>query len=274
MKTNKIILSQSFIKAMNHGMDIPELEDQKDVKCPAKAQAVYLHGYKSLPSEAMNYGNFLETILWGATGDGEVATIPRKNDGITKKVVQTRIEQQAYLLKNRWMKEMGMTDMVLHPTINVSLGERYVFRARMDFYSSMVDGNEYHPRVIGDLKLTQSIHTTFGPFAWGAPQTMDHTQAVAYSWAYAQKYKEWVPFYYVVLSHGKVGDYLKVRVMMDNLKVGEFKLAMSRTVDLIENYSASGKPWPKIPSDANCKGCPIKNTCEMYRIGGRTVKVY
>lgn len=270
---NKIILSQSFIKAMNHGREPDELEQQDDPKCPAKAQAIYMHGYKSYPSEAMNLGNFLETILWGKTGEGEVATIPRKEDGITKRVVQVRIEQQAYLFKNRWMKEMGMTDFVHHPTIFVSLGERYRFRARMDFYSSMVDGNEFHPRIIGDLKLTQSIHTTYGPFAWGTPHTMDHTQAIAYSWAYFQKHKEWVPFYYIVLSHGKVGDYLKVRVKMDSMKLNEFKTAMGRTVDLIDNYSASGKPWPKVPSDGNCKGCPLKSNCEMYRIGGRTVIV-
>ena len=178
----KIILSQSFIKAMNHGQELDELEGRDRPQCPARAQAIYIDGMESRASEAMSYGNFMETLLWGATGNGEVTTLKRKAGDLEKRVVQKRLEHQAWMFKNRWMPEMNMTVLENHPAaIKVKLGERYVFRARLDMYASFQDDETFHPKVIGDLKVTADVNSSFGPFRWGAPHLMDHIQAIAYT---------------------------------------------------------------------------------------------
>ncbi len=274
----KIILSQSFIKAMNHGRELDELDARDFPECPAKAKAIYMDGMKQAPSMAMRYGNFMETLLFGKTGEGEVTDLPRVRGGIEKSAVQKRLEHQAWMLKQRWMPEMGMVVASQHPDpIRVSLGERYSFRARLDMYASMRDEYEhqevFYPRTIVDLKVTQSIHNTYGKFKWGDAQNMDHTQAIAYSWAHAMKHKEWIPFYYVVVSHQKINEWIRVRVKVDNMKLNEFKTAMRRTVDMIDNYSTSGL-WPKIPSNENCSGCPLRDRCEKGRIGAKTIIVH
>lgn len=272
MRQGPIILRQSLIKALNHGQELDELTEMDNPQCPAKAKAIYLEGMKSPASEAMTYGNFMETILWGATETGEVTTIPRKN-GTQKREVQIRIEKNAWMFRNRWMEEMRMDMHEVHPKILIKLGDRYKFRASMDFYTSMQDGETYYPRVICDLKMTASTKSTYGPFSWGNAQSMDHTQAVAYSWAYEVKHKEQVPFYYFVISYNKLYEHLRVRVNVDALKKREFLTALQRTADLIDNYDTKGK-WPEAPSNDNCRNCPLKESCDSYRVGGKVVTVY
>lgn len=53
-----IIISQSFMKAMNKGMEPGELTPKDYPKCPTKAKAIYLDGYESKPTKAMMKGNF------------------------------------------------------------------------------------------------------------------------------------------------------------------------------------------------------------------------
>jgi len=268
------VISQSFIKAMNHGRELEELEAKDEPKCPAKAQAMYLHGLQGRSSEAMNYGNFMETILWGGTETGEKATIPRKGNGLQKREVQIRIEQNAWMLRNRWMEEMGMEITELRPKILIKLGERYRFRARMDFYSTMRDDEGVdHPQVIGDLKMAGSLSSTFGPYKWGDVQNMDHTQAVAYSWAHRIKHGARVPFWYIVVSYNKLHEYMRVEVKVDAMKEREFLQALQRTADLIETYDTRGR-WPQVPSRGNCGTCPLKDRCPSFRMGARIFIVY
>lgn len=254
-----ILLSQSLVRAMDHGREPHQLAPGTPPQCPRRAKAVYLDGLTSEPSMAMLQGNFLETLLWGADGNGNVVQLPRKG-GMQKREVQVRIEKNAWLLKNRWAPAMRMDFQAVHPQIVLGLGERYHFRARIDMYTSMLDGDTFHPKVICDLKLTADVNNTFGPFCWGAPERMDDTQPVAYSWAYRVANGESIPFYYLVLSHGRVDEHLCVRVQVDAAKERIFLSSLQRTVERIERYDTKGE-WPLVPSSSNCRGCPLRTTC-------------
>ena len=271
---SRIVISQSFIKAMNHGRDIEELTDLDHPQCPAKAKAVHLDGMPTKETESMRKGNYLETLLWGSTETGEVVTLPLLKSG-KKSVDQLRIERSAFLLKERWSAEYRMDWRTIRHHITIGLNERYVFRARLDAISSMYDpgmGEETMETVIVDLKLTGGLNNTFGPFAWGAPHTMDHTQAYLYSWAYEQVHGVRVPFYYIVLSYKDIDAHKRIRVNVDNMRIREALESMRRTMAAIDRYTAL-ENWPRIPSNMNCASCPLKNVCPSFRSGGQTLVV-
>ena len=271
---SKIILSQSFVKALNHGRDFDELTEMDHPQCPAKAKAVYLDGMKTKETESMRKGNFLETLLWGSTETGEVVTMKPLNSG-KKSVDQLRIERAAYLLKNRWGAEYKMDWHAIRHHITIGISEKYVFRARIDALSSMYDtsvNDAVMPVVLVDLKLTANLNGTFGPFAWGAPHTMDHIQAYLYSWAYEKAYGKQVPFYYMVLSSKDMDQHKRIRVNVDSMRKREAMESLRRTIAAIENYQALGE-WPRIPSQMNCASCPLNNVCPSFRSGGSTIVI-
>lgn len=258
---NRLILSQSLIKAM----------DETQNMCPAKAQAIYIHGRRSGSTEAMNKGNYFETLVLGATKDGHQATMKKLDSG-AKSTDQVRIEAQASQFLHRWTKEYQMDLHQAHVPLIVGLGERYAFRANLDVLTSMLDETvwpEVMPEVVVDVKLTQSLLTTFGPFAWGLPEAMDHLQGYAYSWTYEQIYDRKVPFYYFVVSYGPRPDHKRILLDVTPENKKQFLERLGRTVDLIENYDTKG-PWPRVPGEQNCRTCPLKNECPLFRTGSHT----
>lgn len=272
--SKRLYLSQSFIKAMNKGNDLDQLGPMDKPKCPRKAKAIYIQGLPSRPSEAMTKGNYFETLIWGSTDSGEVVQMDLKRNG-TKSIDQKRIETNAWHWKNTWTGRYRMDSHELRPHVMVGLGERYVFRARMDLWTSLYDPvvrNELIPRVIMDVKLTADINTMFGPFPWGNPPAMDHTQAYSYIWAYEKVYQERLPFVYFVVPYKKTGDHKLVHIITDSMRQLEFTESLRRTIDLVEEYDRKNH-WPLFPSEENCKGCPLREHCVAYRTGGSSVIV-
>ena len=260
----RVILSQSFIKAM----------DEEAGRCPARAKACYLDGYKSKPSAAMTAGNHFETVAFGQVDSGEKIYMDRLKSG-AKSTDQIRIEHNAWMLLNKWVKEYQMDLHQMRPHITVGLGERYVFRARMDAYSSMLDLTiwpELMPRVIVDFKLSAGLHSTYGDFSWGAPELMDHTQAYAYTWAYMQLHGEKVPFYYFVISSKAKNEHKRILKEVNPMHLREFKESLRRTIAAIDDYDTRGM-WPRVPGEMNCRGCPLKDSCDKYRLGRNTYVV-
>jgi hypothetical protein len=61
-----------------------------------------------------------------------------------------------------------------------------------DIISPVHDVDFNYPMAVIDLKLTVNRNSTFGEFAWGSPQYMDHTQGVLYSWFWKLPFVYWV----------------------------------------------------------------------------------
>lgn len=271
----EIIISQSLIKAL----------DEEKGRCPEKARAVYLEGRKTYPSDAMQKGNFFETLVYGGTYSGEKVQLEPLKSG-AQSADEIRIRKQAHKLKATIRNEFKMDFAEMHVEIIVKLkntGTRYTYklRARIDMISSLLDLTKestinypdgFVPRAIVDTKLTESIHSNFGDFAWGTPHLMDHLQAHFYDYVYELKYGHQLPFYYLVMESGPTMDYKFIRKMISATNRAETREAIRRTINSVESYSRDG--WPMLPSHDNCKGCPMKAECPMYKVGKDIQVIY
>ena len=256
-----ITLSQSLMKSLNHGRDKEELDNPQMAKCPARAKAVYLEGMESGSSDAMVRGNYFETLLFGGTDSGKVVMMERNKDG-AKSSAQIRVESHAVLLKTKLKDEYVMDWHSPREHILVAINEKYEFRARTDMVTSQkLEDGTIAPKVIQDYKITDSILTSYGDFAWGMPHLMDHTQAFGYSWAFSMKYGYVPPFYYWVFDLSPAKLWKVVGGTVKKMQLDEFKLNLRRTIAQIEKYLVEG--WPLVPSHDNCKGCPLKDQCPV-----------
>ena len=257
MSKQPIVLRQSLIKAL----------DEEKKPCHAKAKAIYIDGMPSLPSKAMQRGLFFETLVYGATDQGEIVDMDRNANG-AKSEAQLRVEYHAYRVKGPLRQEFQMNYIRPREVIEVQLNNpRYTFKASFDMVSSMrIQTGEVVDEAIIDWKITESILSNFGDFAWGTPHTMDHIQAQAYSWAYIQKYGKQAPFFYYVmdLSPQKLSKFVGGYVSKTDM--AEFKERLRRTVATIEHNEARNE-WEINPSQDNCRGCPLKSSCEGYKNG-------
>lgn len=251
-----IIISQSFIKAM----------DEEKKVCPTKAKAIYIEGIQGGFSEAMNTGNYFETVLLGAPEDGIPVQMKRNANG-EKGVDQQRVEWHASNMKRHIMPEFAMDFHSPRKQIWIQLKPGYKLRARMDMVSSMKmpDGTVL-PNVILDFKITGSILSSFpADYAWGLPHIMDHLQAQVYSWAWYMQNKEWIPFFYIVMDTSPQRQWKIVGGMIQPLQIKEMKERIRKTIADIEHYNATG--WPLVPSYDNCRYCPLKEMCPAYKQG-------
>ena len=254
--SERIVLRQSLIKAL----------DEEKQTCPMKAKAIYLDGMPSRPSAAMTRGLYFETLLYGATDQGEIVEMERNKNG-SKSEAQMRVEAQAFRVKSELRQEFNMDFHGPREVIEVELNDpKYVFRASLDMVTSIrTHTGEVVPNAILDFKITDSILSSYGEFAWGMPHIMDHVQAFSYTWAYQLKYKTKVPFYYLVMDLSPAKLYKFVGGYVGATEIAEFKERLRKTIASIEYYQKDG--WPIVPSHDNCKGCPLKDTCPGYRQG-------
>lgn len=240
--------------------------DEEKGGCPAKAKAIYIDGVNSPPTAAMRRGLFFETLFYGATDTGEIVTMQRTSKG-AKSEAELRVEWHVRNLKEKVAVEMSMDFHKPREVIIAKLSDRYDFVAALDMVSSMrmADGS-LAPEAIIDFKTSESILSTYGDYAWGAPASMDHLQAYAYTWAYKAKYGRHVPFFYYVMDVSPKKGYKFVGGKVDGAGLAEFKERVRKTVATIEHYEAIGE-WPEIPSYENCGNCPLKSICKSYRQG-------
>lgn len=263
-----IIISQSLIKAL----------DLELGKCPGKAKAMYFDGMESTASAAMQTGNYFETLIYGSTDSGEVVNMAPLASG-AKSADQQRIEKHARQVRTKITKEFHLdwAEPRKHISVNIKAGNgtnNYSLRARTDLVTSirditrvdLADDDFIVPKAILDFKITGSILNSFGPYAWGQPETMDHRQADFYVLVYKLKYKEVVPFYYLVMDTSPKALWKFVRKNVSNVNFREIRESIRRTIASIEFYQEDG--WPLIPSMDECRGCPIRDSCPSYTIGG------
>ena len=271
MSDQPIIVSQSFIKA---------LDPQKE-NCPRKARAIYIEGLISEPSDVMKLGNFFETIAYGASEDGMRTTAEMDSRKGTMKVNYERVQTHAIRFldtdeKNpdsyrvRYQMDLHAPRQHIYVTIKGEPG--FILRARIDVITSLYDSiwfpNAKHAKVILDTKITGSTLSTFGPFAWGAPDTMDHLQADYYSLVHELGRGERIPFYYLVMDTTPQKRHMPFYKEVTDENRKKVIARIRDTIALIKDYDrACGTEWPIKPSAEQCTRCPLANACPGYAAG-------
>lgn len=263
------------MKAMNKGWE-PHETDGHGTKCPAKAKAIYLDGMATEATAAMMKGNYFETLVFGGTEDGSKPVMEMSKTG-KKTVEQTRVEAHAskFMGRVRLERKMDFSEPRRKVEVRIHKTRPVFFRARIDMVSSFMDeSGEVHQKAIIDTKLTDSVFSNYPKeFAWGTPGEMDHTQAIAYTWAYEKETGKRVPFWYYVMDVSPQENAMWIGGTPTEEMISVFKEDLSRTTKLVLEY-LSRNIWPEIPSADNCRNCPIRHSCKSYPMGSNIKRIW
>jgi len=238
----------------------------------------------SISSEAMLKGLYFESAILGSTADGSSVTdLPRHKKTGKKLTDHIRIDelihkwdQYAHLHeivitkqkegKNtqlRFSKELQILEIQEHWP-----GLKVILKMDTDLISPIKDDEGvFHEGAVIDLKLTGSLDNTFGEYAWGEPERIDHLQAFIYSYFLE------LPFFYVVAGV-KEGEYKIFPVNTDRNSEYEaianeakmrYKETLRRIIDFINSVmeKETRDQWLlQWPSKSKCKTCPFTHKCK------------
>lgn len=259
--------------------------------CPWK---VYTHTitkeYHHTTESQLN-GSYFETLCLGSGVKGQKVSssmMRHKRNG-SKTAVHDRIDTQHL----RFCQLCDEHEIVIDPASNTQVtvyklwkdGET-VLSGDMDIFPCPVKtprrGNIMS---IMDLKLTGDLDSTFGPFSWGNPSSMDHTQAFMYKYltedidpelnrsigegdAGTQRLLKLYDmfgglhydftFFYWIFEHGPKMRNKFVEVQHDQTKRAELHESIRKTKDMIMKLQREG--WTQFePSRDNCSTCECPN---------------
>jgi hypothetical protein len=247
-----MILSQSYIKNLldyNH--------------CPLKFKTHDMDRlFDKEPSQVMFRGIYFEYITLGNLPKSEVVPVYpelKRTKKRTHEIHKERIDQQIAKFEQILVDQ----DIQL-----VGGGEVIQYRYSPGLILSIhIDAIVIHKGklYVMDLKLTQDINSTFGPFAWGAFDYMDKLQAHLYSYVFSQIFKEKIGFIYLVFDYKKSGGEHKV---FEATPTEEDLSRMFTRIEKAElkmhwNESSGFKPRP---SKKACSGCLIKDCIARFSV--------
>lgn len=271
MDKSDIKISQSLIKAMRFD------ENEVPQVCPMFLKMQYIHKIEKPPTLSMQYGNYFETRVLGANRDGErTDQLPLTPSTQKKTADHIRIDDMAHEFLTNIVPSYMLDLSMAHVTLDAELpGIEFDLIAHLDLVSPIldptIDPDKAVKTAIIDTKLTQDLSSTHGDFSWGQPEKMNHLQAVFYDMVWELKFGERVPFYYIVCEYGPGKRWVVIRKKVTD---GDREEASSKI--LLTNNTliewASKQRFPIAPNYQDCTNCPIKDSCEGYRIG-RSVRV-
>lgn len=233
------------------------------VYCPFKVKRESIDGDYREPTDAMKNGIFFETLCLGSGAKGSAITdLPRLRNG-KKSSAQKRIESQVIEF-NRDVKEykMEINNYTTQRTFcKVWRGlEKFnvvvIFTGDLDILSPFTYKGINYPLANIDLKLTQDLTSTFGPFAWGNVETMDHAQAYSYTWLTN------LIFFYMVYDFKPNMNKKVFKVNTDEMIMKEFFESVRKAT--AEYIRAEKEGWVKDNTLGLCAKCNVSE-CEFYQ---------
>jgi hypothetical protein len=231
--------------------------------CPFKVKKESIDGDYRKPTDAMKNGIFFETLCIGSGAKGDaIKDLPRLLNG-KKSSAQKRIESQVIEF-NKDVKEYKMeinSYTTQQSFVKVWRGlEKFnvivIFTGDLDILSPFSYKGADYPLSNIDLKLTGDLTSTFGPFSWGNVETMDHSQAYAYTWLTN------LMFFYMVYDFKPQMNKKIFKVNTDNNIMREFFENIRKAT--AEYIRAEKDGWKKDPSLGICAKCPVSE-CEFYK---------
>ncbi len=139
--------------------------------------------------------------------------------------------------------------------------ENVTISGELDMFGFLMKNNLPVPTVI-DLKLTGSVRNEFGPFCWGTPHLMDHTQAAMYHKIYRLVNNSPCDFMYMVYDKKPNPESKHLNKEYTILEDTELDEAIRKAYDLYIENEILG--WHENPSYNACKSCMLKDKCLSY----------
>lgn len=273
--------------------------EEREKLCPLKIYSTSIAKTHDYVTESMNKGNYFETLCLGSGVGGKVTLdLPRK--ALPRKTVlenakrkqlglpeikgdktldQVRIEEQAIKFKALCAKyQVVVTDgnVQLRITLPWHKNPNIHLSGGTDIFPTTIMTSKGIQLAIIDLKLTADVTSGFGEFSWGAPEFMDHTQGMLYSYLVRRLVnhidmnphmkevltkpavelitRDQVFFYYWVFGYKKIENKF-VEVNWDQNRENELHEAIRKCVSLIEYYESLS--WPARPDYKTCKECTV-----------------
>ena len=269
-----MILSSTLVKSFF-------LNGSKRAYCPYRIKNMLIDRKYDISSDAINKGNFFETLCIGHTRGGSMVTdLPRKRNG-DKTIDQKRIERQAETFKELAKKyKIELVDENVQVLLKKKLANNIFLHGHPDIFPVHVKDPEIGDVIaVIDLKLAKSIRNTFGEYCWGDYERYDDIQAQCYMYLaedldlelndhlnpdlfkYFSKGLD-VRFYYWVFSYYE-GRFQKEYVPLENkiiraekspLKRLEMLESLRKTYSLMRKHEKEG--WVK-KECIECNKCPI-----------------
>lgn len=252
----KIRLNQTVIKQLKQfNLAEPNF-------CPAQIKYLsFSENIQSLsPTDSMRRGIVFETLCLDLPPrPNKESEIPLLKNGNTP-THYLRIIEQAWKFKDM-VKNLQMELSHVQETITYQYSDDIELFGTVDFVSPFpVDGNI--KKSIIDLKLTSDVNNTFGPFSWGDPSKMDHTQASMYVYLYEKMYGEKLDFLYMVFDYSpSKGTKIVQRIVNENdIRILEEDIQNAKKkVEFFENNE-----WMEVFDEKRCLSCPIKISCKTF----------
>ncbi len=235
---------------------------EETAHCDFQIKRESIDGDYRSTTEAMTNGVFFETLCLGSGAKGNSVTdLPRLKTG-NKSLTQKRIESQAIeFTKDVAELRLEINSYTTQQTfVKVWRGlEKFgvivIFTGDLDILSPITYKGVEYPLANIDLKLSGDLTSTWGAFAWGAVETMDHTQAYAYTWLTN------LIFFYMVYDYKPAMSKKIFKVNTDATIMGEFFEGLRKGT--AEYIRAEKDGWKKDNTLGKCKKCNVKE-CEFY----------
>lgn len=224
-------ISQSLIK------DI-----QNPDRCNLRTKKNYVDGIRTTPSDVMIKGLFFEDRLIGSTRGGEKIEMPKGKNGNTlksEKDLLALVEDAKQV-----MMDLGVESIEVQPH-----WEWEDLNGHPDLIANF-NGS----KCIIDIKYTETKEDDRFR-GWGDPESMDHLQALFYSYLHYKREGSYIPFYYFVF--GKSGW---VKIIQIKIEEGTMDL-FQQQLNIARKDVKQFKPTPIGKFNA-CRKCDLFDTCE------------
>ena len=257
--------------------------EPREFLCPKKEYHHILLGDRVVPpTENMKRGLLFEAII---AGDHEteyaVERSLRLQNG-RQSVHTVRIYEQAErfdIIAHKYGIKLDKYQVKYHGGLEIKHFEHINFELEGtgDLETPIESPMFSHNNALIDIKLTMDRNSEFSEFSWGAPQYMDHTQLVLYS------YLSGLPAAYMVFdykSRDRGHKIIPVATMAmfpdgqpDDLarqqhynaakdRFVALKVAIKDTAHTVLKWDAEG--YPAEPSFEACKSCPMNPQNNLF----------
>jgi hypothetical protein len=128
-----------------------------------------------------------------------------------------------------------------------------------------------------DIKITQSIETTYGNNQWANIQYKDYIQPILYHYIFYKLTGRHLHHVFLVFDYKPKFSHKIVYKTVSDFELKSLENDINRCIALI--HEAQKKDWPVCSSDENCRYCPLgnhynekygfyygNNTCKFYNL--------
>lgn len=243
------------------------LRDWEDM-CPIQWKSKWIDKNPAFDiddKEVIRWGIFFETMVIGMGMGGKTVELTPEE---RKSVLYQRIKDQAKKCKE-----------YLDLLAGKIIGRQQELKAEVEFEGQMIpiSGNldviyqfvDLSIAII-DLKLAGSTDSTFGKFAWGAPDKMDMSQIIHYKLLYAIVYNKETKSQYWVFDTSPAMQCVPLNVIVSEHTTYKHiercaKVYNEITESIAINY------WEPKNTFKNCNGCPV--ACAHQRLMPEFIEV-